>query len=52
MKLGKVKLRIRELRPYGSSEQALEKTSEELKTEESCPKFIQRHEVEKLYLTF
>lgn len=51
IKLGKIKLRIRELHPFGSLEDSLEtpvKSPEELKTEETCPQFIQKHEVEKL----
>jgi len=43
IKLGKVKLRIRELRPFGYDSSSLN-----LKTQDVCPKFIQKHSVEKL----
>jgi len=49
IKLGKIKLRIRELHPFGSLEDSLESPDEELKTEEPCcPQFIQKQQVEKL----
>lgn len=45
IKLGKIKLRIREIHPFGSLEDSLESPIEETKTEE----FIQKQQVEKLY---
>jgi hypothetical protein len=48
IKLGKIKLRIRELHPFGNLEDSLESPIEETKTEETCPQFIQKQQVESL----